>query len=168
MAADAAAGPSAGSPTPASLVLKPLESVAPPKSTTESHLADIAFNLATQNKRGDDETAKRGLLNSITREDEFKVLAARGCNRFKVRICLDDVGKALTKSLPKTAECSSAMLKHRGWPTPMGYRKAYGIGAGCWGDRALSGAPHYSLTVAEWPLSTRRPSRTTCRPRSTS
>ena len=50
---------------------------------TAQLIADIAYNMDVANKRAEEDKAgKVGTLQSITKDAEFLVLAARGCGRF--------------------------------------------------------------------------------------
>eukprot|EP00959_Pyramimonas_sp_CCMP1952_P135513 2835256-Pyramimonas_sp.AAC.1 len=91
-----------------------------------------------------------GTLQSITKDHELLVLAARGCGRFRVAICPDDLGRALVKALLRMAEHSSALFKHHRWPTLINYRIAFGIASGSWGGKSVETLAAHALSVADW------------------
>ena len=76
-------------------------------------------------------------MHSITKEDEFKVLAARGRGRFTVAICPGDLGRALVKALSRRAGHSAALFQARRWSALLGYRIAFGLATGSWGGKSL-------------------------------
>ena len=88
---------------------------------------------------------------SLTRLDELAALAVWGLDRFDVQLCPGEIGKGLYKAIKKTAEGSTALLKHLAWPTPVNNRQAFAIAAFCWGGRDVSSVPSYALSVADFP-----------------
>ena len=120
-----------------------------------SLLADIASALDHRNKRDEESAAgKKGTLQSISKEDELKVHAARGCGQFTVALGAEELGRQLCKALLKAAEHSSALFKYHKFPTVMSCRLAYGIAMGSWGGRSNKSMASWSLSTADFPTST--------------
>ena len=77
-----------------------------------SFMADIAHSLDVNNKRAEEASSgKVGTLQSITKDHELLVMCARGCGRFHVKVCGDEVGRSLVKGLLRMAEHSAALFK---------------------------------------------------------
>jgi len=114
-------------------------------------LTDIAHNLDLKHRREEEEKSGRvGTLQSISKEDEYKLLAARGCGRYQVAICPDDVGRQFAKELMRVAEHSSALFKHHRWPTLINWRIAYGLATGSWGGKSVGTMSSWALGVGDW------------------
>ena len=116
-----------------------------------SFLADIAHSMDIGNKRAEEaSTGKIGTLQSITKDHELLVICARGCGRFRVAVCGEEVGRSLVKALLRVAEHSAALFKHHRWPTLINYRIAYGLATGAWGGKSVDAMHAHSLGVADW------------------
>ena len=114
-------------------------------------MADITFNLDIGNKRAEESSAgKVGTLTSVSKDHELLVLSARGCGRFRVEVCPDELGRPLVKALLRAAEHSAALFKHHRWPTLINYRMAYGLATGSWGGKTVEAMHPHSLGVADW------------------
>ena len=101
---------------------------APEDSASTTFLGDIAQIMGAQFKHTEESSsAARGQPTSITRSDELSVLAIRGLDRFTVKLCSGEWGKPLYKAIKRTAETSTGLIKHIGWPTPISNRQAFGI-----------------------------------------
>ena len=107
--------------------------------------------MDVNNERAEEASSgKVGTLQSITKDHELLVLSARGCGRFRVAVCPDELGRSLVKALLRTAEHSAALFKHHRWPTLINYRTAYGLATGSWGGKTADTMHSHSLGVADW------------------
>ena len=114
-------------------------------------LADIAQSMGIQNKREEEEKAGRiGALQSITKDDDLKILGARGRGHFQVAICPEDVGRNLVKALLRLAEHSLALCKHHRWPTPVNYGNAHGLATDARGGKSACTMASWAVGVADW------------------
>ena len=115
-------------------------------------MADIAYGISQQSRAAEEGRHEtRGTPSSLTRADEFAVLAARGLDRFEVALCPGEWGRGLHRAIKKAAESSTALFRHLKWPTPISYRMAFAISSFSLGGRGVAHVPPNALSAADFP-----------------
>ena len=125
------------------------EPEARPTDDTARALQTIAKTLSV---RDESTSHDKGKLASIGRPEERLVFIARGCDSLTVPVCACTTGKELFHSLKTAGAQGRPQMRALQFPVNVTNRIAYGLAALSIGGREVKSLPEYSLSVADFPL----------------
>ena len=125
------------------------EPEARPTDDTARALQTIAKTLSA---RDESTSHDKGKLASIGRPEERLVFIVRGCDSLTVPVCACTTGKELFHSLKTAGAQGRPQMRALQFPVNVTNRIAYGLAALSIGGREVKSLPEYSLSVADFPL----------------
>ena len=97
---------------------------------------------------------ERGKASSIGKTEERLVFLARGCDALTVPVCASTVGKELFHALKTAGSQGRPQMRALQFPVNVNNRIAFGIASMNIGGKEVKSLPEFSLSAADFPLTT--------------
>ena len=97
---------------------------------------------------------ERGKVSSIGKTEERLVFLARGCDALTVPVCASTVGKELFHALKTAGSQGRPQMRALQFPVNVNNRIAFGIASMNIGGKEVKSLPEFSLSAADFPLTT--------------